>query len=323
MHSLTSYSYTCILSTLYDLALNLYFSLRMFRRLSNTIITWMSWLLFSILHSLFWSVMRMTTQSLCSQWCWHTRLRQWSWSTVRRKYQRHNKCIEFILSRSSDVSWQLIWTSMKTSLIYVYREWQKTMQNWISKSDLNMMTSTSAVRSSISRCHCQNISFSVIIELLWCLIMISISVLVNWFDCTLWQLKLNTLMNDIVRFHAKSLNAHHFINIVKCADDQNTDTDLEKMQFLIYDSSKLQYILYQLHTYILSQSVDGKVQKLLITENIVLSVWFLKIVCRAVYVNTEVLHAELFNQKQIDCNDMSSSSVCKELNCWALLSEAI
>ena len=311
MHSLTPYSHTCILSTLYDLASNLYFSLRMFRRSPNTIITWMSWLLSGVLHPLPWSVMRMTTQSLCSQWCRHTRLRQWSWSIMRRKHQRHNECIGFILNRSSDVSWQLIQTSMKTSLIYVYREWQKAMQNWISKPDLNIVTSTPAVRPSISRCHCQNTSFSAIIEPLWCLTMTSISVLVDQFDYTLQQLKLNTLMDNIARFCAKGLNTHHFINIVKRADDQNTDTGLEKMQFLIYDSSKLQYILYQLHTYVLSQSVDGKVQKLLITEDVVPSAWFLKIACRAIYVDTEVLHAGLSNQEQIDLvrwfNDFKNS----------------
>lgn len=84
----------------------------------------------------------------------------------------------------------------------------------------------------------------------------------------------NTRVDDINRFRARGLNAHHFIDIVKREGDPHTTTGFEKLQFLTYGSPVIAYMFHQLDQYVLPQTSTGKPRKLLVTEVIVLTACF-------------------------------------------------
>ena len=128
----------------------------------------------------------------------------------------------------------------------------------------------------------------------------SASLLLSRLDRMLRKIGHNTLVNDINRFRAKGVTAHHIINLVKREGDSDVTTGSEKLKFLTYGSPTMKSILYQIHTYVLPHIVTEKPRKLLITEDVALKAFFWDSVCNFAYVETEVLHAGLTDLERVN-----------------------
>jgi hypothetical protein len=87
-------------------------------------------------------------------------------------------------------------------------------------------------------------------------------------------MKRNTLIDDINLFRAKDLSAHDMINPIEKQSDFYVNIELKKLRFLFYNSSKLRYIIHQIHIYVLSHTLIDKTRKLLITKTVSLKAYF-------------------------------------------------
>lgn len=123
----------------------------------------------------------------------------------------------------------------------------------------------------------------------------------------------STLVEEVNLFRAKGITAHHLISLVNRQGDMKKTSGLERLQFLTYDSPKMRYILYQIHTYVLPHSSNIRPRKLLTIEDIPLNAYFWESVCNFVYVETEVLHAALTEAERVDLikrfNDSENSLI--------------
>lgn len=72
----------------------------------------------------------------------------------------------------------------------------------------------------------------------------------------------------------KSFNANHFLKMIHQEKDLNLATERDKLTFLVFGSLSLQYIFYQLHTYVLLALSTKKPQKLFFIEDVHLSTQF-------------------------------------------------
>jgi hypothetical protein len=98
----------------------------------------------------------------------------------------------------------------------------------------------------------------------------------------------------------KNLSVEKIIIMIKKANDSQIITNLEKIKFLTYESLKLRYILYQIRTYVLSQTNEDRSRKLLIIEDISLTTFFYQSVFNKLYIKSEILHVELSNMKRVN-----------------------
>ncbi len=126
------------------------------------------------------------------------------------------------------------------------------------------------------------------------------SLLLNRLDRMLRKIDRNTLIDDINLFRAKDLSAHHIVDFVRRQDDSSIKTDMKKLRFLLYETSTLRYILHQVHHYVLSHTIIEKKKKIFIIENVFFNAFFLKCVCNFIYVEVEVLHADLIDSKRMN-----------------------
>ena len=122
-------------------------------------------------------------------------------------------------------------------------------------------------------------------------------ILLDRFDRVLKGVSHDTLVDEIEQFRLKGLSAHSFLNLVVCPGDEPLDTGREKLAFLCYGSPKLRYIHYQIHTYVLPQSIGEKARKILITEDIPLTAWYWEIVIEFLYIDVAILHSGLSNNE--------------------------
>jgi hypothetical protein len=128
----------------------------------------------------------------------------------------------------------------------------------------------------------------------------SCSLLLSRFDRMLRKVDRNTLIDDITLFRTKDLSAHHIVDLVRRQDDSSVKTDMKKLRFLLYKVSTLRYILHQIHHYVLFHTIMKKKNKILIIEDVFLNAFFLKCVCNFIYVEVEVLHADLIDSKRVN-----------------------
>ena len=109
----------------------------------------------------------------------------------------------------------------------------------------------------------------------------------------------NTLVKDMEGYRAKGLSVDWLVQMTARDGDADIEVDnstrLEKLCFLAEGSPTLRYIIYQLRDYVLGPD-SSQQRKLLITEDIPLVAWFWEMVCRYLYIETEVLHSGLNNE---------------------------
>ncbi len=128
----------------------------------------------------------------------------------------------------------------------------------------------------------------------------SCSLLLSRLDRMLRKVDRNTLIDDITLFRTKNLSAHHIVDLVRRQDDSSVRTDMKKLRFLLYEISTLRYILHQIHHYVLSHTIIEKKNKILIIEDVFLNAFFLKCVCNLIYVEVEILHADLIDSERMN-----------------------
>ena len=115
-------------------------------------------------------------------------------------------------------------------------------------------------------------------------------------DLLMRGLGYNTLVKDMEGYRAKGLAVDWLIQMTARDEDiEANSTRLNKLCFLAEGSPTLRYIIYQLRDYVLGAD-SSQQRKLLITEDIPLVAWFWEMVCRYLYIETEVLHSGLNNE---------------------------
>ena len=111
---------------------------------------------------------------------------------------------------------------------------------------------------------------------------------------------MNILVENIIRFRHKNISANEILFCAKRTENSNTITDLAILKLLIYNSSKIRYILHQIHTYVLLYTIIQLSKKLFIIENILLNAFYMKCVFNSVYVEIEIMHVDLIDQKRVN-----------------------
>ena len=111
---------------------------------------------------------------------------------------------------------------------------------------------------------------------------------------------MSIFVENITRFRHKNINVNKILFCVKRAENSNIIINFVKFKLLIYNSSKIKYILHQIHTYVLLYTIIQSIKKVLIIENISLNAFYIKCVFNLVYVEIEIIHVDLIDQKQIN-----------------------
>ena len=146
----------------------------------------------------------------------------------------------------------------------------------------------------------QNESYFNVITSLKQFTIIFSSLILSRFDRILRKMKMNILVENIIRFRHKNISANEILFCAKRTENSNTITDLAILKLLIYNSSKIRYILHQIHTYVLLYTIIQLSKKLFIIENILLNAFYMKCVFNSVYVEIEIMHVDLIDQKRIN-----------------------
>lgn len=128
----------------------------------------------------------------------------------------------------------------------------------------------------------------------------SFSLMLNRLNRTMQQLGMDTLVYSISRFRAQNITGHKIIPLVARRGDPQPITGFEKMKMLTYGSPKIRYLLHQLHTYSLPRDLTDRPRKLLVTEDIPMNTYFFEMVCKLMYVEAEVLHANLGDVERVN-----------------------
>lgn len=152
--------------------------------------------------------------------------------------------------------------------------------------------------------------FNVITSLKQFIIFVS-SFILSRFDRTLRKMKINTFVKNITRFQHKNISVNKIFFCAEKTEDSNIITDLAKFKLLIYDSAKIRYVLHQIYTHVLSYTIIQSIKKLLMIENILLNVFYMKFVFNSIHGEIEIIHVDLIDQKRINFvkrfNDFNNS----------------
>lgn len=105
------------------------------------------------------------------------------------------------------------------------------------------------------------------------------------------------LVESIVKFQTQNLLAREIVYLVYQYKDFSIQTRLNQLNFLVFNTPKLRYILHIIWMYFLNISPAEQPTKLFITENILLNAYYIEFVYKFIYLNAEMLHARLLNAK--------------------------
>lgn len=146
---------------------------------------------------------------------------------------------------------------------------------------------------------CSNL-FSNITALLRNFMIASLFLLLLRLDCTCQAIKIDILVYSLNQFCTQNITAHKLIFLVWRRSNLDCTTRSEKLNFLTYGSLKLCYILEIINQYFMPLFLSDLPRTILITEKLLLSTLFIKLVIKLLYIKTAVLHARLSNAERIE-----------------------
>ena len=163
----------------------------------------------------------------------------------------------------------------------------QTIKNWYKKKRVANVSS-------------QETNFPLITGSLRRLTICAASTLMERFNQTMHTLGRSALVEDMSNLRSRGFNANQTIDMVHQRGDVYPSNGFEKLRFLAKGSPALRFILYQVDTYMLPANIDGKPQKLLLTEDVPLCAQFWEMVLNMIYVETAVLHAGLSDPERVE-----------------------
>ena len=121
------------------------------------------------------------------------------------------------------------------------------------------------------------------------------------FENTLTRAGKSGLVGDMNILRDNGFNAFDMVPLLRRPGDNNQlVTGADYILYLCQGSPKLRFILEQISSYILPKEVDGRYNKLLLTEDIPLTAFFFELVLNLTYVETAVLHSALTDEERVN-----------------------
>jgi len=134
----------------------------------------------------------------------------------------------------------------------------------------------------------------------------STSVILSRFNYILSQAKnkkqpLTDTVVHLEQFRASGFTGHHLAYATHFNSDGPLETALDMMKHLTWGSPKARYILDQINTWALELE-NGRIKKILITEDIPICAYFYELLCKALYIRCETMHSGLSDAQRADLN---------------------
>ena len=108
-----------------------------------------------------------------------------------------------------------------------------------------------------------------------------------------------SLMNDMNELKVKKFNEYHLIKMMKKRENLIINMNFEKIRFLAFKSSKFRLIYHEVNIHLLYIDSSTFRRKLLLCENVSLTIQYWKMILNLTYVEIVVLHATLIDIERV------------------------